>query len=109
MLFGKDPIAEAVVVFHNAVEPDRPVPAPTALTDGAGRFALSTYGDADGAPAGEYAITVVLREPRMVGEELVRDGKNLLPARYAQAKTSELTYRVVPGPNEVPTLVLRSR
>jgi hypothetical protein len=45
----------------------------------------------------------------MGGEELVRDGRNLLPARYSRPETSGLQYEVVVGENQVPPLALRSR
>ena len=63
----------------------------------------------DGAPLCRYRITVELRAPRKIGEELVRDGANELPARYAQADTSPLEFTVQPGENEVPPLAVEPR
>ena len=84
------PLSEAAVVFH-AIEPAaQSASKPLAYTDSSGRFALTTLRTGDGAPPGKYAITVELRARRMVGEELVRDGRNLLPERYIRPETSGL-------------------
>lgn len=103
------PVSEAMIVFHPLAELTPPAPKPIAQTDAAGRFRLTTFVDGDGAPAGEYDITVVLRDQRLVGEELVRDGKNLLPTRYSRPGTAGFRYRVVEGSNQVPTLHLQPR
>src|SRR5688500_9516347 len=60
VLLGKVPIAEAKVVFHPL---DGQLPGgqrPQAFTDEHGRFTLMTERPGDGAPEGEYAITVEL-------------------------------------------------
>jgi hypothetical protein len=98
------PVAEAVVVFHPLAEEARTSPKPVAHTDAHGAFSLTTLKQGDGAPAGEYAITVELREPRLVGEEYTRDGGHLLPERYADPATTGFRYTVMPGENEVPPL-----
>jgi len=69
-----------------------------AFADADGSFTLSTYNANDGSPVGEYAVTVVWRQPW-----LDRDGKpgpNLLPARYAKAETSDLRVKVQEGTND---------
>lgn len=95
-----------MVVFHPLMAGTEKVPSPIAQTDSEGRFSLTTLRTGDGAPPGEYAITVELREPRQVGEELVRDGRNLLSPRYASEQETPLRYTVVAGTNEVPPLKL---
>ena len=107
-LDGK-PLADAVIVFHPLTEQALPAPQPLAFADAEGRFALTTVRKDDGALIGDYAITIELRAPRAAGEETVRDGKNLLPSRYAKPATSGLRYQVVAGNNEVPPLELKSR
>jgi hypothetical protein len=103
------PVAEATVVFH----PTKPLAGhslkPIAYTDAQGNFELTTFTSGDGAPAGDYAITVVLREPKQVGEELVRDGKHLLPFRYSDPQKSGLSFTVKAEANVVPALKLSAR
>ena len=105
------PLAEAMVVLH-PLDPD-PEDAndqrPIAITAADGTFHLSTLKTRDGAPAGEYAITVELREKRMDGDTEVRDGKNLLPPHYRDPAKSKLSYRVIEGDNQIPTLELSSK
>ena len=103
------PLAEAQVCFHPLDSALPGVPRPQATTDEQGRFALTTLQTDDGAPAGKYRITVERRAPRKIGEELVRDGDNELPARYAQAAMTPLEFAVQPGENEVPPLVIDGR
>lgn len=102
------PLAEALVIFHPPLGGPA-VSKPFAHTDSLGNFSLTTLQSGDGAPAGEYAITVELRELRLVGEEAVRDGGNLLPARYASPEESSLRHVVVEGENIVPPLEIPAR
>ena len=102
------PLAEALVIFHPPVGGPA-ISKPFAQTDSQGNFSLTTLQFGDGAPAGEYAITVELRELRQVGEEAVRDGRNLLPARFASPQESGLRHVVVEGENVVSPLEIPAR
>ena len=104
VLYDNRPLAEALVVFHPLESAAANHPRPLAHTDQNGRFELTTIQRRDGAPAGEYAICVEQRQVRLVGEETVRDGRNLLPARFAIPATSPLRHTVVGGVNAVPPL-----
>lgn len=106
VLYENQPLAEAMVVFHPLFAPEDKLPQPIAHTDAEGRFVLTTLKSGDGAPEGEYAITVEFRDARQIGEEMVRDGRNLLPPRYGNPRDSQLHYKVVPGPNTVPEIKL---
>ena len=106
MLYNEQPLAEAMVVFHPLGDQLKTAPKPQAQTDSEGKFQLTTLGLNDGAPWGEYAITVELRELIQVGEEATRNGRNLLPAQYAKPESTPLRYTVVRGNNEIPPLRL---
>lgn len=95
-----------MVVFHPMTAPPENVPQPQGATDAAGQFVMTTLKSGDGAPLAEYVITIELRQPRQIGEEIVRDGPNLLEPKYANPKESPLRYKVVPGKNEVPEIRL---
>jgi hypothetical protein len=73
----------------------------SALTDDEGRFQLTFRQSGDGAPAGRYAVTAVWREQVEDGDELLPNGKNWLPRRYADPKTSGLTVTIEQGANEL--------
>jgi hypothetical protein len=105
------PARHAVLTFHPVNgKPD--APRPVGHADEEGRFRLTTYKQGDGAPAGEYQVTVTwfLAGPSSglsEGEESAP--VNHLPSRYASAGTSELQASVRKGPNELPTFELQSR
>jgi hypothetical protein len=106
VLQNGQPLPEAMVVFHPQGDQAVAAPRPIAYTNAQGEFSLTTIKQGDGAPLGKYAITVELREPRLVGEEQVRDGRNLLPPRYANPQTSPLSFDVAEGKNEVPPITI---
>lgn len=103
------PLADVMVVLHPLFEPALAFSRPLAHSGPDGKFALMTYETADGAPAGEYAITLELRDLRPSGEEMIRDGKNLLPPRYAQPSTTPLRFTVKAGENEIPPIAIPAR
>ena len=69
------------------------------FTEGDGRFVLSTYKAWDGAPVGEFVVTVVNRE--VYYDDRGQPGVNRLPTRYASAKTSDLKASIKLGRNEL--------
>jgi hypothetical protein len=72
-----------------------------------GTFVLGTYGKDDGAPAGEYKVTVQWFEKLDFKDlELGRKPKNLLPPKYASAETSGLIVRIEKGENHIPAIML---
>ena len=100
------PVADATVIFH----PDAPLPDgihnPIGITDASGNFDLTTLQQGDGAPAGEYRVTIELRAKRLAGEEHVRDGPHLLPEKYARPSTTPFRASVKPEANAIPKFVV---
>jgi hypothetical protein len=107
--YRNQPLAEAMLILHPTTPFPQPTPQPIAFANAQGEFAFTTFDTGDGAPPGHYTITVELREQRQIGEELTRDGRNLLPVRYQSPQTSDLRYEVKPGVNELPAIVLSDR
>jgi serine/threonine-protein phosphatase CPPED1 len=68
-----------------------------ALTEADGSFTVGTYKAGDGLPAGDYKVTVVLREPFF--EPSGKMGVNRLPERYATVAATGLTAQVKTGKN----------
>ena len=103
LLEGK-PIPHAIVVFHPVKAPEKSQPQPRALVQDDGTFVLETYGTKDGAPEGEYAVTIEW----WLSEKRSDDAppSNRLPARYARAETSGLRARIEAGENQIPTIRL---
>jgi hypothetical protein len=100
LLIGGKPAANVFVLFHpvNATGPE--VLRPSATTDAEGKFRLTTYEAYDGAPAGDYVITL-LYEP--VNSPLFRPkGKPpKVPAEYTKVETSKLRATVAAQPGNV--------
>jgi hypothetical protein len=98
--FEGAPTPNAVVTFY-LINPDtkRFIRAGDAMAEADGTFTLSTYTANDGAPAGEYAVTVVWWNPLVDAEG--KPGPNLLPERYARPETTPLKATVKGGTNEV--------
>jgi hypothetical protein len=106
VLSGDKPVAEAMIVFHPQFETPPGQPKPLGITDAEGKFQLTTLQANDGASPGDYRITVELRQERPSGEEITRDGPNLLPGKYARSETTPLQFTVTSGRNEMPALVV---
>lgn len=96
--FEGAPTPDAQVAFH-LVNPDKKAPTRTgdAFVDADGSFVLSSYNANDGAPTGEYLVTVVWRQPWLDAQG--RPGPNILPERYSKPDTTDLRVRVKDGSN----------
>ncbi|MEN6493775.1 MAG: carboxypeptidase-like regulatory domain-containing protein [Thermoguttaceae bacterium] len=105
---GGKPVEGAIVKFELA-DGSR---SATGKTDASGKYALTTFGANDGALPGSYKVSILKYEappaPAATGDsmanyvppEVTKNGqqppppKNLLPTKYADAKTSGLTATV---------------
>lgn len=60
------PAAGATVVLHPVGKADPKAPLPSGRVDESGKVRLSTFAQDDGAPPGEYAVTVEWRDQVVV-------------------------------------------
>ena len=106
VLVGKDrqPAAGALVIFHPADSSDEDPNKPRAHVGDDGSFTLTTYTQNDGAPAGEYVVTVAWPEPRKTPFDPV--GPDRLGGRYGDPKTSKLRVTVEAKPNALEPIEL---
>lgn len=104
VIYQGKPAAGAWVVFHPKTDPN--LPKPKAQVDNQGNFALSTYGPADGAPVGEYAVTVEWFKINTNAVDPLA-GLNLLPAKYSAPHTTTVVAKVAEGTNSVPIKIVR--
>jgi hypothetical protein len=93
------PLVGAQVVFVSETVKSKRRFRGDAMTEGDGSFVPSTYRAFDGLPKGKYTVTVVQRRPLLTPEG--QPGPNVLPARYADAKTSGLEVEVKEGMGEI--------
>jgi hypothetical protein len=99
-LKGK-PATGAVLVFVPADDPkaDRP----SAVVDENGSFQVATRQPGDGAPAGDYLVSITWFERRKIDrqEDDTKQFVDKLGGRYADPKASKLTVKITEGPNEL--------
>jgi hypothetical protein len=98
-----EPAAGAFLVFHpTSAQPD--LPRPTAKVERDGSFRLTTFESADGAPAGEYAVTIEWRKlVKDVGGEVLA-GPNVVPTAYARPDRTPWKAEISSGPNDLGTV-----
>ena len=101
VVFSGRPPAGAQVVFHPVGKTGVDALRPSGQVDAEGNFNLTTFKTGDGAPAGDYDVTV---------EQWVSKNDNpavnLLPARYLLTRSSGLHATVAAGENQIPTFKL---
>ena len=103
ILVDGQPVPKGVQVtfFHEGDWGEKTI-VPMALTDDEGKFEMTTYGTNDGAPAGDYKVTVEW--------PAYRRGRNRGPDKfggtYAKKETSGLTAHVEKGKNQLPPFEL---
>ena len=99
------------MAFHPVAATGREVVHPAGQADEKGNFTLTTFAAGDGAPPGEYQVTVVCLIPTKVrnrnDDETVT--RNVLPSRYAKAETSQLRVTVAKGENNLQALTLKAK
>ena len=104
--FNGKPTPGAMIVLHPKTTSEQPVPKPTGYVDESGNFVLNTYGGNDGAPAGEYEVTIQWQKLIQRDGEAAA-GPNVLPFRYATPKESKLTVQIAAGQNQLPVFALK--
>lgn len=99
LTFEGKPYANATVAFHRYnKETEKYTYVCDGRTDEKGRFQQTTYHRFDGAPAGEFTVTVVKARGLYDDGEPIKDE---LPARYATAAKSPLRVTIKEGANDV--------
>jgi hypothetical protein len=101
--FEGEPAAGAFVVFH----PQKPAkpgeeapPRSTGQVQPDGTFELTTNSQADGAPAGDYAVTVSWTKLITQGKDAVA-GPNVIPPVYSKPETTPWKVTVKDGANQL--------
>ncbi|AWM39950.1 hypothetical protein GobsT_16550 [Gemmata obscuriglobus] len=104
-LQGK-PVAGAWVVL-TATEGDKArAMKPFGRTGPDGTFRLRTYEGEDGAPAGEYAVTITWPGPPPKGDPDATEGPDRLKGRFADPAKARWKVQIAPGDNTLPAFVL---
>lgn len=107
VLVDGKPAVRAVVTFHpQAPHADGKTYTPSTFTDDAGAFKLTTVEAGDGAPPGEYVVTVIANYAVKDGQDV--SVPDLLKGQYADPKKSPLKVTVREEPNVLPPFDLKS-
>jgi hypothetical protein len=106
VLLDGEPVAGANVVFYPLGDANKDAKPSRGLTDSAGKFHLGTHAADDGAPAGEYVVTVIRYPMRKQSDGGYSAGANDLPKKYAGAKTTDLRIQHNGERSKLPTLAL---
>jgi hypothetical protein len=97
--FQRQPTVGATVLLHPQT-PLEKVPAPRASVAPDGTFRISTFNTGDGAPEGDYVVTVQWYRPVKNGTDVV-SGPNVIPRKYTQAASSDIVIHVAAGENSL--------
>ena len=93
------PVAGASITFHRFNKnTEKYTSACNGRSDASGRFQMTTYFRFDGAPAGEFAVTVTKADGF---DEEGAPVKNQLPAEYGTPATTPIKVTIKPGTNDV--------
>ncbi len=94
------PLPNALVVLHPKDKSNPLSIAARAQTDAQGNFKASTYDQGDGAPAGDYLVTVSFHQATETPDGIV-PGPNLLSQQIAVPETTDIVVKVAEGPNQL--------
>lgn len=101
------PAVRAVISFHPlAPHSDGLSYAASTFTGDDGEYKLTTVEAGDGAPPGEYKVTIVANYVVKNGEDVTVP--DLLHGKYKDAKTTPLQATVQEAENVIPTFDLKS-
>lgn len=100
----------AFVVLHPkngaATDPKGDVVCPRAVVKQDGSFALGSYDATDGAPAGEYAMTVEWRRIVKSPDGSPVLGPNVVSPKYGKPESSPVSIRIAERSNELEPITL---
>jgi hypothetical protein len=110
VLFKNQPLKGALVTFHPKGADDPKKERPTGLTREDGTFTVTT-GQKEGAPAGQYVITIICSEvPETASKGISTGGveaQDRLQGAYAMREKSTIQVEIKKGINELTPFELK--
>lgn len=108
VLIDGQPGHEVRLLFIPTNTADTMAPKPTAITDEQGNLIVTTYVTGDGAPEGEYKIS--LEWPKMVNYfGRMQPGPDRLGGKYKNAAASKWTVFINAGNNTLPDFDIKTK
>ena len=106
LLVGGEPAVNAEVVLY-PVGREQPLMRPHATVQSDGSFRLTTFATRDGAPVGDFALTVTWPGPRAKGQAEDEAGPDRLRLRYTDPKKPAASVRIEAETAQLATLDLK--
>jgi hypothetical protein len=112
VMYKDQPLKGAVVTFHPKGDNSITTVRPVGLTKDDGTFTLMT-GSKEGAPAGEYTVTLICSEEvggakeKKVISTAPPETRDRLGGAYANPASSKLQAQIQPGPNQLDPFQLK--
>ncbi|MGN6136703.1 MAG: hypothetical protein ACTHOU_19655 [Aureliella sp.] len=111
------PLADVQIILHakNAASAEVAALHPHGKSDAQGSFRLSTYVSGDGAPAGQWKVTLSKPDQRLsdaAREQILANGDAIPDAwrgRYSDPIRSPWQVTIQPGDNQLPPIDVPSR
>jgi hypothetical protein len=104
---GQPPVGASVVLHPKGITSPNPV-RPYGQVGQDGKFTLTSYDAKDGAPAGQYLVTLEWRK-LVTTDAGVSAGPNVLPIEYRQPETSPISVKINEADNELPVIQIGKR
>ncbi len=104
--FKGRPIKDAELSFYPEDKSFPESVRPKAKSIEGGKFEVWTYVQGDGAPAGNYKVTVVHNEVTVSKDTIVAK-PNDLPEKLSKLDTTDLQVQIVAGKNEIPAIEIK--
>ncbi len=107
LLVAGKPAANAEVVLYPLGGEEMSLVRPHAVVEADGSYHLTTFATRDGAPAGDFAVTVVWPGPPLKGQIGDEPGPDRLQQHYADAKKPAATAHIGAETAELATIDLK--
>ncbi|MDX1928353.1 MAG: hypothetical protein SFV81_17630 [Pirellulaceae bacterium] len=104
--FKGRPIVDAELTFFPEDKSAPDSVRPKAKSTAGGKFEVWTYVQGDGAPAGNYKVTVVHNEVAVSKDTIVAK-PNDLPEKFSKRDTTDIQVQIVAGKNEIPSIDIK--
>lgn len=108
LLVDGEPAEGALVIFHPVSSSEPKTTNPNGRVQPDGSFHVTTYESDDGAPAGQYVVTVFWPEPPKSPVDHPAMGPDRLKGRFTDPEASNIRITVSEGENILDPINLQS-
>lgn len=106
ILYKGGPAKGAMVLFHKVEGDEKKAVKPFGRAGADGSFQVNSYNANDGAPEGEYIVTIIWPAAPPANRPTMEEGPDRLGGRLADPKTSKWRVKVEKKPLELEPFVI---